>query len=286
MSKPFLITASLLFAGLAIAVLTLTTTALQPEVSSAGSTTTTKTPMAATVSEATAKQATPIGNNQNSAGPLDQMAVKLAQRLEQQPDDADGWVLLGKTYQFMGNEQAAEQSYQRAAQLGYDQSKLDQIRSDMQAAPQPTKPQRLLPEPKPSKNLTAVMIKQAIENGTGEKANAAISGSISLAPDLQPLLQQGNATLFIFARREQGPPRPLAAIRKVSPQFPFSFTLNDSHSIMGDQKLSGADAVIVGARISFSGNATPVKGDLEGFSGTVKTTGSEPQAIEINQVRK
>ncbi len=58
------------------------------------------------------------GNKQHSMGSLDQMAEQLRQRLEEKnPDDAEGWYLLGRTYSSLRNFAGATKAYERAYQL-------------------------------------------------------------------------------------------------------------------------------------------------------------------------
>ena len=76
-------------------------------------------------------------------------------------------------------------------------------------------------------------------------------------------------TLFIFARAAEGPRMPLAIVKRVA-QLPAAFTLDDSMAMSPQTKLSGASAVVVGARISKSGNVTPQPGDLVGQIAAVK----------------
>ncbi|WP_299203979.1 hypothetical protein [uncultured Amphritea sp.] len=218
------------------------------------------------------------------AGPLDQMAQKLKDRLQNEPNDMEGWVLLGRTYQYMNNQTAADEAYAKAAALGLPPARLDEIRSGM-TAKQPAQPSRAFPEPKTSRNLTAVMIDQALKDSP-DKAQASVSGSVNITPELAKQLSNKNATLFIFARADKGPPMPLAAIRQTPAQLPFSFTLDDTNAVIPDRKLSSATAVVIGARISFSDSATATQGDLEGFSQTINPTSGNNVTIEINQIRK
>ncbi|WP_428033761.1 c-type cytochrome biogenesis protein CcmI/CycH [Amphritea sp.] len=218
------------------------------------------------------------------AGPLDQMAQKLKDRLQNEPDDMEGWVLLGRTYQYMNNQAAADEAYAKATALGLAPARLAEIRSGM-AAKTPAQPSRVFPEPKTSRNLTAVMIDQALKDSP-DKAQASVSGSVNITPELAQQLNNKNATLFIFARADKGPPMPLAAIRQTPAKLPFSFTLNDSNAVIPDRKLSSATAVVIGARISFSDSATATPGDLEGFSQTIDPTAGNNVTIEINQIRQ
>src|SRR5258708_26597740 len=79
-------------------------------------------------------------------------------------------------------------------------------------------------------------------------------------------------TVFIFARAAKGPPMPLAVVRKRVRDLPASFSLDDSMAMAAGLKLSGFPRVVVGARISKSGNATPQPGDLQGLTGAVQNT--------------
>ena len=76
---------------------------------------------------------------------------------------------------------------------------------------------------------------------------------------------------------------PLAILRKQVKDLPVEFKLDDSLAMSPAMKLSSFPKVVVGARISKSGEAMPQKGDLTGTSGPV-ATGSSGLKIEINQV--
>ena len=59
---------------------------------------------------------------------------------------------------------------------------------------------------------------------------------------------------------------PLAIVRARAGDLPFAFRLDDSQAMMPDARLSSHVKVIVGARISKSGEATPSPGDLQAAS--------------------
>lgn len=111
--------------------------------------------------------------------------------------------------------------------------------------------------------------------------NASVSGSVKLAPSLKARVSDTD-TVFIFARDADvlhGPP--LASMRKTVKDLPLTFTLDDSMAIMPNMKLSSASRIVVGARISKSGNATTSTGDIEGLSQPLKI-GARNVAININ----
>jgi cytochrome c-type biogenesis protein CcmH len=98
---------------------------------------------------------------------------------------------------------------------------------------------------------------------------ASVTGSVSVAPKLASQVDPA-ATLFVFARADNGPRIPLAVVRASASRLPMEFTLDDSQAMAPNMKLSGATAVRIEARISRSGNATPQAGDLSGTSAVVK----------------
>jgi len=96
-------------------------------------------------------------------------------------------------------------------------------------------------------------------------AAASISGRVTLSPALAARVAPGD-TLFVFARAAEGPRMPLAILKRSGADLPLSFTLDDSMAMAPELKLSGFANVVVGARLSKSGNAMPQGGDLEGAS--------------------
>ena len=90
-------------------------------------------------------------------------------------------------------------------------------------------------------------------------------------------------TVFIFARAAQGPPMPLAVVRKQVKDLPVRFTLDDSMAMAPNLKLSAFPEVVITARISKSGNAKAQSGDLQGASKAVKP-GTSGVVIAIDQV--
>ena len=103
---------------------------------------------------------------------------------------------------------------------------------------------------------------------------AKVAGMVTLSPALAGAVAPDD-TVFVFARPADGSRMPLALLRVKGSDLPLAFTLDDSTAMMPNRKLSDHSEVIVGARISKSGNATPQSGDLEGTSSPVKlgTTG-------------
>ncbi len=95
-----------------------------------------------------------------------------------------------------------------------------------------------------------------------------VSGEVQVTPVLAKRIRPGD-TLFIFARAVDGPRMPLAIIRASAGELPMTFTLDDSSAMSPQFRISGVKQVIVGARISPTGDAQARTGDLMGQIGPV-----------------
>ncbi len=111
----------------------------------------------------------------------------------------------------------------------------------------------------------------------------SVSGTLTLAPALLSRTSPQD-TVFIFARPGNGGRMPLAALRIQVKDLPYRFTLDDSNSMSPSMPLSSSAQVIVGARISKSGDAIGQPGDLTGQVGPV-AMGSQGLILEINATR-
>ncbi len=65
---------------------------------------------------------------------INAMVARLAARLEQQPDDADGWARLGRSYLVLGQPEKARDAYARAVKLRPDDAALKQALADAGSA--------------------------------------------------------------------------------------------------------------------------------------------------------
>lgn len=115
-------------------------------------------------------------------------------------------------------------------------------------------------------------------------AGPGITGTVRLSPALKAQAAPGDM-VFIFARAASGGGMPLAILQKRVSDLPATFTLDDTLAMSPAARLSSAQQVIVTARVSKSGQATPQTGDLEGTSPPV-APGARDVAIEISNVRK
>lgn len=119
---------------------------------------------------------------------------------------------------------------------------------------------------------------------TGNAAAVArVTGRVSLSPSLASKAAPTD-TVFIFARAAEGPRMPLAILRRTVADLPITFTLDDTMAMSPEMKLSKFPVVVVGARVSKSGNAMPSPGDLTGQINAVKT-GTDGLQVVIDAVQ-
>lgn len=105
--------------------------------------------------------------------------------------------------------------------------------------------------------------------GSAPVGGGKIAGTVKLEPTLAAAVSPDDA-VYVFARPADGSRMPLALLRKQVKDLPLTFTLDDSMAMSASMKLSDHGQVIIGARVSRSGNAMPQSGDLEALSPAVK----------------
>jgi cytochrome c-type biogenesis protein CcmH len=271
-----------------------------------------------------------VGNpralNPASQGPeismreIETMVQRLADRLEQQPDDVEGWKMLGKSYSVMGRFAEAANAYSKAAMRAPRDA---QVLADLADALAMARGQNMKGEPEElvlralqidPKNLKALAlagtaafdrrdyrsaarywermlplvppdsedartiqsnVDEAKRNLSAPKsvASKGVQGTVSLSAALAGKASPED-TVFVFARAAEGPAMPLAVLRRKVRDLPFKFALDDSMAMSPAAKLSAFPKVVVTARISKSGSATPQPGDLQGASAPVGNSAS------------
>ena len=111
---------------------------------------------------------------------------------------------------------------------------------------------------------------------------AEVSGTVSIDSRLAERVQR-DATLFIYAKAADSPGPPLAVLRTTAATWPVSFHLDDSMAMIPSRRLSQFDKVVVEARISRSGQATPSTGDLYVTSPVLHPAAGKKLALVINR---
>ncbi|MFU0842398.1 MAG: Cytochrome c-type biogenesis protein CcmI [Burkholderia sp.] len=115
-------------------------------------------------------------------------------------------------------------------------------------------------------------------------AESFVAGRVTLSEALADKVKPDDA-VFIYARPVTGSRMPVAFIRITAAELPYDFRLtSDMRMATGGANLAELDEVIIGARVSHSGNFMPQPGDCEGETGPVKV-GDGNVKLEISRHR-
>jgi len=222
---------------------------------------------------------TPTPGDQGSATGIESvevMLVGLKQRLEAQPDDVDGWVLLSKSYYHLNRLEEATAAFEKAKALGYtgNWQPLPRIGSFSQNGSS-------------SINLRDYKTGQNINQAgtTVSETGATTSSGLKLRVSLNTALQKEllpDTAVFVFVRSVENPGPPLAVMRKTVGELPLEIELNDSHAMIPSRTISAAKNVIAGARISVSGSPAGQPGDYQQLSESIPADFSETVELVIS----
>lgn len=293
---------------------------------------------------------------------INSVVDNLVARLQDNPEDIEGWVMLGRTYAIMGKFQEASATYGKLVEMipdnaqllsdyadvlamtnngsligrpaelinqalsvdpeypkalalagtvefekenyeqaaNYWQKLLGLIPQDSQLATSVSnsidqakslavkgkegQPVQLAQNSKITSDLPHEAVQAVSETAAAGDSNdpAKISGKVAISSDLINKISP-NDVLFVFARAKTGPKMPLAILRLSAKDLPTTFSLDDDMAMTPTMKMSSFPEVVIGARVSKSGQAVPSSGDLEGFSQPVKL-GAKDVMITIDQV--
>jgi cytochrome c-type biogenesis protein CcmH len=129
--------------------------------------------------------------------------------------------------------------------------------------------QRMLPLVEPgSEDARQIQGSITEARSLGGVTQRALNGRVSISKKLVAQASPDDL-VFIFARAVEGPPMPLAVKRARVRDLPLEFALDDSMAMAPGMNLSAHARVVVGARVSKSGQPTAQPGDLQGFSAAV-----------------
>ncbi len=273
-----------------------------------------------------------------SSGQIEAMTDRLAAKLKDNPDNAEGWAMLARSYGVLGRHPEALGAYERALALRKDDPTLiadyaDSLaiknKNSLLGEPMKLVERALKLDPRNPKALSLAgtaafdrkdyagavkyweqvvqfappndVIVQQVQSGIAQAralgglpaaaptvasatsapvvSGSSLSGTVTLSAALSRQVAPED-TVFIFARPAQGGRMPLAVLRRQVKDLPIQFRLDDSMALSPQTKLSDATQVVVGARVSKSGNAVPQSGDFTGEAAPVKP-GATAIAIEI-----
>jgi cytochrome c-type biogenesis protein CcmH len=274
-----------------------------------------------------------------AAGDLQARIEQLSKRLEQQPGDLEGWLLLGRSLLAVQRVDKAVQAYEFALKLAPGNPDVEALYAQalgeanqgslmgkpteivesvlrrnpdhmqslwlagLAAAEREDKPKAveywkklrsLLPaDGEQTRRLDGYIAElegaAPAQAQTADTAPAAAGAgkSIRVKVSLDDRLkgQAGpNDVVFVFARAAEGPPMPLAISRKKVGDLPAEITLNDDMAMAPGMKLSSFPRIVIGARVSKTGNAMPSPGDLQGLTSPVEAQDGGSYSVEIGQI--
>lgn len=295
--------------------------------------------------EALAPQPVQANAQHIDAGQMEAVVEKLAQRLQAEPENLEGWAMLARSFRVLGRHEDAVAAFARAEkQIAADPQRLTEwaeslaLTSGGSLAGKPTEliaralavdpdsghalalagaaaferkdwpgaiahwerlAKRFPPGTEQGETVArslaaareefaktggvqapALVQKPAASAAGSDKAAVKfrLAGTVRLAPALREKASPEDA-VFIFARAAGGPPMPLAVLRKTVKELPVEFTFDESSAMLAEAKLAAIGEVVVGARISRSGNASPQSGDLQGLSRPVRVGASGVQVV-------
>jgi cytochrome c-type biogenesis protein CcmH len=208
--------------------------------------------------------------------------AKLADKLRQHPDDAEGWALLGRTYKATEHYAEARDAFRHALEAAPGDTDLEREYAAAGAPDEPGSASEAAPSAEPGRAAEARAVASSdAPTGSVAVGNAAhIVVKVALDPKFKDSVGP-NDTLFVFAKAAHGPAMPLAITRLTAAQLPASVTLTDAMGMVPSLTLSQFPQIVVGARISKSGNAIAQSGDLQTLSASTTTAQREPVQLII-----
>ncbi|MGH8585471.1 MAG: c-type cytochrome biogenesis protein CcmI [Gammaproteobacteria bacterium] len=114
----------------------------------------------------------------------------------------------------------------------------------------------------------------APETGSDARVEVRVELDGTLSERVSP-----SDTVFVFARAPKGPRMPLAVARRPAKDLPVTIVLDDSQAMAPEMRMSRFSEVLVGARVSRSGNPMPQTGDLEGLAAGIVALGKQPSVL-------
>jgi cytochrome c-type biogenesis protein CcmH len=202
--------------------------------------------------------------------------------LKADPNHVKALVLAGTAHFNRGDYAGAVRFWDRVAQVGSPDHPLVPVAADGAAE---ARARGKLPAASAAAAPAAPALAAATAAPAAAPGAGSVSGTVTIAPDLLAKVSPDDA-VFIVARAAEGSRMPLALLRKQVKDLPATFTLDDSMAMSPAAKLSGAPKIVVGARVSKSGQAMPQPGDLEGTSEPVAPGGAKGVKVQISGVVK
>lgn len=187
-------------------------------------------------------------------GKLDGRPLALLERLlALDPDNVSGLVLHGIALEQAGDRAAAVAAWTRARDGLPPQAPM---RAELAA---------LIAGDVPAVAPVAITVTVALDGKLAARAD----------PD---------ASVFVLARAVDGPPQPLAVVRRKVGELPFTLTLDDGMAMVPGMTLAAFPRIEIVARVSRSGSTRAAAGDLEGRTAAFDPHTRTQAAVLIDSV--
>ncbi len=180
-----------------------------------------------------------------AASSVSSLLAGLEQRLERQPNDGKGWLLLAKSYDHLGRSDDAKVAYEKAAALG----------------------------------ITDTEFAESVQSPAHRSSSApGIHGQVSVSPDVAADVLPGDV-VFVIASLSDGNPMPVAVVRRPAADLPFEFVLDDSTSMVKQSGMPNDGNLDIKVKISRTGDALS---SIEGIGATATNVSvSSDAAVEL-----
>lgn len=167
--------------------------------------------------------------------------------LRREPNNVGGLMLKGMSSFSSGLYQEAIDAWEGLLQLRQGDSATEQSQKGEMAL-----------------QKSIALARERLESGVTllDKPLIEIKVIVEIAPSLRSQLRSSDI-LFVFAKAVDGPPMPIAAVKRTVREFPIEVTLDDSAAMTDRMKLSNFKQVRVEARISKSGQPIAQAGDFQ-----------------------
>jgi len=190
----------------------------------------------------------------HGGGKLDGRPLALLDRLlSLAPDNVSGLVLHGIALEQAGDRGAAVAAWTRAR---------DALPAE---APMRAELAALIADDSPIVAPVAITVEVALDTKLAAQANPGDD-------------------VFVLARAVDGPPMPLAVVRRTVAELPFTLTLDDSMAMVPGVTLGAFPHIEIVARVSRSGSAQAAAGDLEGRTAALDPRTRTQAAVLIDSV--
>lgn len=259
---------------------------------------------------------------------IETMIGALAERLKANPDDLQGWLMLGRSYVMTGRLAAAVEAYGKAEPAMEGNADLLAGYADLLASQNggrlDGKPMALIgkalridpdhvqalwlagtaafnnhayadavvfweraakvlpPESEDARSIDAGIAEAKRRGAAKVDPGRAIAGQLQLAPALQGRFA-ATEPIFIIARPVDGSRAPLAVLRAQVADLPYNFVLDDTSSMVANQRLSQQQEVEIEARIAHGRDVRAKPGDARTAPLKVKV-GARHLKLVIDQV--